>query len=105
MFKLKTFAAVAAMGVSATASAQVVLAASSWLPPTHLLSLRLVHLNHRPSRAAGRTASSQPPKNAGSLTSGPSGGPVLEPFRSRTEALQAERGRLVPITTCGTLPA
>ena len=38
MFKLKTFAAVAAMGVSATASAQVVLAASSWLPPTHLLS-------------------------------------------------------------------
>jgi len=26
---------------------------------------------------------------------GPVGGPVLGPFRSRTEALQAERGRLV----------
>ncbi|MEN9663833.1 MAG: hypothetical protein RLZZ326_196 [Planctomycetota bacterium] len=26
---------------------------------------------------------------------GPSGGPVLGPFRSRTEALQAERGWLV----------
>jgi len=30
---------------------------------------------------------------------GPSGGPVLGPFRSRSEALGAERGRLLRSTT------
>jgi TRAP-type C4-dicarboxylate transport system substrate-binding protein len=38
MLKIKTLAALVAMGASAAASAQVVLAASSWLPPAHLLS-------------------------------------------------------------------
>jgi TRAP-type C4-dicarboxylate transport system substrate-binding protein len=38
MLKIRTLLALAALGTSAAASAQVVLAASSWLPPAHLLS-------------------------------------------------------------------
>ena len=38
MLKIRTLVALAALGASAGASAQVVLAASSWLPPAHLLS-------------------------------------------------------------------
>ena len=39
MLKLKTLTAVAALGLSTAASAQVVLATSTWVPPTHLLSV------------------------------------------------------------------
>jgi len=39
MLKFKTLTAVAALGLSTAASAQVVLATSTWVPPTHLLSM------------------------------------------------------------------
>ena len=39
MLKFKTLTAFAALGLSTAASAQVVLATSTWVPPTHLLSM------------------------------------------------------------------
>ena len=38
MLKFKSLTALAALGLSTAASAQVVLATSTWVPPTHLLS-------------------------------------------------------------------